>query len=1124
MLLNQGLYRAANGYLSLSILLCLLSLVFVGCSSGPNNTEGGNLDSPTGFVEIEADAGTINTINVGQVVMLDGSDSTPQGSLTFAWSFVNKPDLSNAVLQNPTSANPSFTGDVLGLYTIQLIVTSNGVQSQRDIALVEVVPPGARPSHIHINLASRCSSCHFEGSQNRAKSGDHVATTNLCQACHTTFGFEIISFVDHMEVFGNCSDCHNNVIAVGKSRYHETTSLECDECHNTVSFLELEPDGSYSHENISRPCEGCHDGVIAVGKDADHIVTDGACNRCHSTLAFAPAFFDHDAVDFSVTTCVSCHDNDPTIGKTATHPTTSDNCQTCHNTTTFNLNGNFNHDVIDDEVILCVTCHDGNHIAAGARGMTNTVVHSNATAASVDCGNCHNTDNFAVNFVDHTSDAVTLNRCDSCHDGNGAVGVPSPNHVPLNGEDCSVCHTPGNFATGFYDHTAVEADLNVRCDSCHNEVITIGKFSNHVPTSQDCRVCHDTTTFNGATVDHTGIVGGCDICHNGVAATGKDDAVPAHIPTTDDCSNCHTVNLPLAFSPSTFLTGVHTTITTNCQSCHGTYATDKPRRTHIPTIDDCSNCHVTSSFAGGTFDHTGIDRGCEGCHNGRFTTAAGTILGKPGFPPVVDRNNPIDYSLHVLTDQDCHFCHSYDAAGWATSVPTVFAHTGISDNCTSCHDGTYVLMGALAKTPSPPTGTHPVTSSDCGACHTTTADPVNGVSFLNFFVDHTNIVNNCGNSGCHDPSTAEGIYAATPPHNPTNGNDCELCHTAGGNWANAVFDHSNIPRSTRCDSCHNGNEATGQDAKVNPPHIPTTQDCRVCHNTTSFAGATFDHQGITNNCASCHNGDTATGKNNNHVPTNADCVECHQTTGFIPATFDHAGITNNCASCHDGVLATGKVDAVNHVDTNQDCSVCHNTAAFFPATFDHSGITNNCARSGCHGDGATGKPGNHVPTTLDCSNCHTTATFVGGTWVHDASTRGRCLDCHVTGGGATPQPTQNHFETGPGVQCDACHTTDTWADQGTFDHCPNTNANNNRCGDYPGDHRAGKASCLDCHRSNSASPVTYPNQAQYAPFCAGCHAGDFRREGDHIGGSNGTVQQNRDCGQSGCHRVSSNGF
>jgi len=56
-------------------------------------------------------------------------------------------------------------------------------------------------------------------------------------------------------------------------------------------------------------------------------------------------------------------------------------------------------------------------------------------------------------------------------------------------------------------------------------------------------------------------------------------------------------------------------------------------------------------------------------------------------------------------------------------------------------------------------------------------------------------------------------------------------------------------------------------------------------------------------------------------------------------------------------------------------------------------------------------------------------------------------------------------------------------------------------------------------------PFAYP-AAQYAPFCAACHAGDFTRKGRHNGGENGTVEQNKDCsgGGSGCHRVSDSEF
>ena len=1116
-------HRTSRTFLN-RLFAALLAVISVGCvndsPSGSNSTSRVATDST---VIINADPGLIVAVRVGETAYLDGSGSSANtsDSLAYDWSFSSIPDASNTQLLNTDAVNPSFVADARGTYMIQLVVTAGGVSSQRAIAYVEASDEAIDGSHytgdrVHIRYSAVCADCHdgrFYGicpdGQIReecivaAKSPDHIATSNMCEACHTTFGFELALYTDHLEVLGNCSECHDGVKAVGRSNNHIPTLAECDDCHHTDSFLELELDGSFDHRGITSDCSGCHNGIVATGKDDDHIETSGDCSNCHITDNFQDVSFDHSAI---IDGCFDCHNDVDEIGKgqAVNHPVTSDNCEVCHNTDTFDLGGTFNHDVIDEETQPCASCHDGNHLAAGARGIINTTFdHANVISSGVDCGACHNTDDFAIAYVDHTSAAVTDFRCDSCHNNDSpdsAIGKPSPNHLPTDA-DCDVCHTPGNFATGQFDHAPAVVDP-VNCDSCHDDEITAGKPGSHIPTTDDCRVCHGTDTFRGATVDHSVIFGNCATCHNGNSATGKEDANPTHIPTVDDCSSCHVYDV--TFTPSTFLSGVHTNIISNCQDCHGEYATDKPRRTHIPTQDDCSTCHVTSSFIGATFDHTGIDRGCEGCHNGRFTTDSNTIKGKS-----VD---------HIPTDQDCYLCHTVDAFS-----PSTFDHIGISGNCESCHDGSRDGTGALGKT-SVGSG-HPDTNADCGVCHTTADAPgTNAPSFSVYFVDHTDLINNCTTAGCHHPGTDEGIYAASSDHGPTNGNDCEICHVAGGTWAPAVFDHSNITRSTRCDSCHNGTDSIGMDAKTNPDHIPTTDDCRDCHNTTTFAGATFDHRGINDNCSTCHNGDTATGKPSNHVPTNDDCNVCHQTTGFIPATFNHNGIVDNCQSCHDGVLATGKRDAVNHVSTNQDCGVCHNTTGFSPATFDHTGINNDCTRSGCHGDGATGQDRDHLTTNLDCSNCHTTATFAGGTWFHDSSTANNCLSCHSPGNGATPQPNQGHFDTGGNVQCDACHTTNTWADQGTFDHCPNSNSNNNRCGDYPGDHRAGKTSCTDCHRNNAANPVSYPNQNRYAPDCAGCHAGDFEREGDHIGGNNGTIEQNKDCGGSGCHRVNANGF
>ncbi|WP_455222965.1 cytochrome c3 family protein [Kaarinaea lacus] len=1029
----------------------MLTVFVTACGSGGGNDSGPGTGSGTGtgtgngtlpgdgttppptstvVVDVLASAGPIVAVRVGEVAVLDGSRSSTsaQEPLSFNWSFSSKPDGSNAILQDATTAQPSFTTDVRGTYMVQLVVSAAGVTSPRVIAVVEASNPDERYTgpYNHQGLSSTCVNCHNdEINQILAKAPDHLATSNMCQACHTTFGFATAAFVDHTEVFGNCSECHNGVRAIGKSQWHVETAEECDECHNTTHFLELQPDGSFDHTGILRQCQGCHNGAVATGQDADHIATSTDCGFCHTTTSFLPAYVDHSDITGN---CVSCHNNVDAIGKPDTHPDTNTiDCVVCHSKVTFDLGGFFDHSVVDSVTLPCASCHNGvNALGKPSQG------HVDTTA---DCANCHNVESFVGGFVDHSGPDVVGKRCDSCH-GVTAIGKHD-NHMPTT-EDCAVCHTPGGtFTTGTYDHAGVVDG----CETCHNNVISVGKLDNHLPTTQSCELCHNTTSFADATFDHTGIVDNCASCHDGNISMGK---TANHIPTQDDCSVCHNDTNANGFANSTFLTDVHPTITGDCVSCHnGRFATGKITN-HIPAQDDCSVCHnFADGFASpakflGTV-HPGITRGCEGCHISRFLAA--------GFFKATD---------HLPTQQDCYLCHTNTAFVPASN----FNHTGITGNCSSCHDGSFAAIGARGKTATPP---HPATTEDCGACHNTTA-------FADAYVDHTSpeVLNQrCDN--CHGvTATGKG-----PNHLPTT-QDCRVCHVPG-TFATAVFSHDGIVDN--CASCHDGTAAT---ATVKPAnHLPTTEDCSVCHNTTAFAGATFDHTGIVDNCASCHNGTTATGKPTNHVPTNNDCSQCHFTTGFLPATFDHTGIVDNCGSCHDGTFATGKT--VDHLPTSQDCGVCHNTTAFIPATFDHTGIVDGCA--GCHNGtdaigmeaklARTGTP--HIPTNLDCHFCHTTATFVGGTWDHQGIT-GNCVSCH-DGNTATGKG-PNHFDTT--ADCNACHSTNGWAPI-NYQH-PNNS-------DYPGDHNS-RVTCISCHRNNSQT-ITY-SSPQYAPQCAACHAGDYR--------------------------------
>jgi len=81
-----------------------------------------------------ADAGTDQSIFVGDTVTLDGSASSDADGdmLTFSWSLTTVPAGSVAVLSDAAAVNPTFTVGVSGTYVAQLIVNDGLVNSVAD--------------------------------------------------------------------------------------------------------------------------------------------------------------------------------------------------------------------------------------------------------------------------------------------------------------------------------------------------------------------------------------------------------------------------------------------------------------------------------------------------------------------------------------------------------------------------------------------------------------------------------------------------------------------------------------------------------------------------------------------------------------------------------------------------------------------------------------------------------------------------------------------------------------------------------------------------------------------------------------------------------------------------------
>lgn len=98
----------------------------------------GHVDSTPSTVTIStvnsppvANAGPNQTVQAGRTVNLDGSKSSDVDGdpLTFRWSILSLPDGSSATLSDPASVKPSFFGDKIGTYVVQLIVNDGTIDS-----------------------------------------------------------------------------------------------------------------------------------------------------------------------------------------------------------------------------------------------------------------------------------------------------------------------------------------------------------------------------------------------------------------------------------------------------------------------------------------------------------------------------------------------------------------------------------------------------------------------------------------------------------------------------------------------------------------------------------------------------------------------------------------------------------------------------------------------------------------------------------------------------------------------------------------------------------------------------------------------------------------------------------
>lgn len=330
----------------------------------------------------------------------------------------------------------------------------------------------------------------------------------------------------------------------------------------------------------------------------------------------------------------------------------------------------------------CLRCHNdrGPVREYVARGCGGCHVDPHEATLGSDCTQCHDqlTWQPGGRIAEHAKTRFPLAgahlaaACDRCHEQariGRFVGAPleciachqadlaratDPDHSTLAfGDDCQRCHAPTAWAPARFAHTTFALIGRHRAASC-TECHAGGVYSG---TPRDCYSCHD----------------------DDYAATTQPAHGPAGFGTS--CEQCHT---PVGWGPGGFnhstwpLTGRHAALA--CSECHGggTYAgtprdcfachDDDYAATTDPDHDDagfgtsCEQCHGTTSWGDGNFDHDAFplrgnhDLNCIECH---------TTLTYPSFSCIdchEHRQSEMDdkhddVSGYVWASPQCYACH-----------------------------------------------------------------------------------------------------------------------------------------------------------------------------------------------------------------------------------------------------------------------------------------------------------------------------------------------------------------------------------------------------------------------------------------------------------------------------------
>lgn len=367
-------------------------------------------------------------------------------------------------------------------------------------------------------LSSDCFKCHDFKAFKPAPKFDHINTKFQltgrhaeieCIDCHKKTTKENKEFQEFAGIkHQSCTNCHKDV-------HNNKFGQDCKQCHNNISFLQINNQSGFDHNKTDYPLRG------------KHLNLD--CKKCHKQKLTDPLPHNH---------CYSCHE-DYHKGQ-FNKPNKKSDCKDCHDVNGF-MGSKFSIEQHNESVFPL----KGAHIATP-------------------CFVCHlKEDKWTFREIGQ--------KCKDCHN-NIHQSFIDIKYYPE--ENCKNCHSEESWSQIQFDHKKTEYDLKgshqkVSCRDCHfyqsEEGKVTQKFNNIKPSCVECHLDIHQQQFANKEGQTT-----CEKCHDfkdwkkpslfdhnkaSFALDGKHQKVA--------CKECH---YPVSKNETTYI--LYKTNKIRCEDCH----------------------------------------------------------------------------------------------------------------------------------------------------------------------------------------------------------------------------------------------------------------------------------------------------------------------------------------------------------------------------------------------------------------------------------------------------------------------------------------------------------------------------------------------------------------------------